>query len=101
MIFMEDIKRIQDNDPSLKDLSLNAKNLDMEKISVLASALTRNSNLEVLDFSNNLIGPQGVQILAKSLEDQSSKFSLVILYGFLSALGFPYIEVFAGIILLS
>lgn len=77
-IIENSIKRLQDNDKTLTELNLNAVKITQEQISLLATALTRNKFLQILDFSNNFIGSHGAKVLAKALEQNQVLHTLYL-----------------------
>ena len=72
------ILRLQQNDPTLTELSLEAANLSDQEVTELANALAKNKTLTSLNLSNNHITEAGAHALASALTTNTMLTSLYL-----------------------
>lgn len=75
----ESIRRINDNDSSLKHLNLNnIKNISLERLEAVCEGLKKNTNLEILEMASVAMTDRVAKKLAEALSDNKTLKTLNI-----------------------
>lgn len=75
----ESIRRINDNDSSLKHLNLNnIKNISLERLEAVCEGLKKNTNLEILEMASVAMTDRVAKKLAEALQENKTLKSLNI-----------------------
>ncbi|XP_045183759.2 tropomodulin-like isoform X2 [Mercenaria mercenaria] len=92
----DSIKRIKDNDSSLKHLNLNnIKNISHERLEAVCEGLKTNTNLEILEMASVAMTDRVAKKLAEGLQENKTLKTLNIESNFIT--GEPLVEILKAI----
>jgi len=73
-------RHLEQNDPTLTELSLGRNSIGVEGATAIARALEKNSKLTLLYLELNSIGVEGAKAIARALENNSTLTTLSLGY---------------------